>query len=137
MNEDKTLTYQQVEALAEKHLIDMTRFDYVDSNSLVDLVNDAIRLSEQPKSLKSYRVAQLRKALIEARDAMRVMADWVKNSDPSSHTWGTQMVERASAVLKGNVEQLECPQCGARGPQDDWLCPRITNPSAPCARVGE
>jgi len=37
------LTYQQVEALAAKHQFDMTSFDYVDSNSLVDLVNDALR----------------------------------------------------------------------------------------------
>lgn len=37
------LTYQQVEALAAKHQFDMSTFDYTDSNSLVDLVNDAIR----------------------------------------------------------------------------------------------
>ncbi|AOI92077.1 hypothetical protein WS57_25535 [Burkholderia pseudomultivorans] len=43
------LTYQQVEALAAKHQFDMTSFDYVDSNSLVDLVNDALRSIGQPK----------------------------------------------------------------------------------------
>ncbi|MDN7897160.1 hypothetical protein QZM82_13265 [Burkholderia cepacia] len=37
------LTYQEVEALATKHQFDMSTFDYTDSNSLVDLVNDAIR----------------------------------------------------------------------------------------------
>ncbi|MBR8248638.1 hypothetical protein [Burkholderia cenocepacia] len=37
------LTYEQVEALAVKHQFDMSTFDFTDSNSLVDLVNDAIR----------------------------------------------------------------------------------------------
>ena len=43
------LTYQQVVALAAKHQFDMTSFDYVDSNSLVDLVNDALRSIGQPE----------------------------------------------------------------------------------------
>lgn len=34
-------------------------------------------------------------------------------------------------------QPAECPQCGARGPKDDWLCPRSTNPSARCVRAGE
>ncbi|HDR9497631.1 TPA: hypothetical protein QDC06_000833 [Burkholderia cepacia] len=38
------LTYEQVEMLAVKHQFDMNTFDFTDSNSLVDLVNDAIRL---------------------------------------------------------------------------------------------
>lgn len=35
------------------------------------------------------------------------------------------------------AQPVECPQCGARGPKDDWLCPRSTNPSARCARAGD
>jgi hypothetical protein len=41
------LTYQEVEALAEKHGFAISAFDYTDSNSLVDLVNDAIRTARR------------------------------------------------------------------------------------------
>lgn len=43
------LTYQEVEALAEKHGFAISAFDYTDSNSLVDLVNDALRSMGQPE----------------------------------------------------------------------------------------
>lgn len=32
-------------------------------------------------------------------------------------------------------ERAECPQCGARGQKDEWLCPRSTNSHARCARA--
>ncbi|CAJ0804981.1 hypothetical protein LMG18090_04714 [Ralstonia mannitolilytica] len=47
------------------------------------------------------RIEELRKGLFEARDAMRVMANWVKLSDPAGHSWAVRMVDRANAVLSG------------------------------------
>ncbi|KVQ85526.1 hypothetical protein WK07_04310 [Burkholderia multivorans] len=46
----------------------------------------------------------LRKALFEARDAMRVMSNWVKKSDPAGHSWAVRMVDRANAVLNGGAD---------------------------------
>lgn len=48
------------------------------------------------------RIETLRKALFESRDAMRVMANWVKKSDPAGHSWGVRMVDRANAALSGD-----------------------------------
>ncbi|TXD58900.1 hypothetical protein FUT88_13590 [Ralstonia sp. TCR112] len=47
------------------------------------------------------RIEELRKGLFEARDAMRVMSNWAKQSDPAGHSWGVRMVDRANAVLSG------------------------------------
>lgn len=47
------------------------------------------------------RIEELRKSLFEARDAMRVMSNWVKQSDPAGYSWGVRMVDRANAVLSG------------------------------------
>lgn len=45
------------------------------------------------------RIEELRKALFEARDAMRVMSEWVQKSDPAGYSWAVRMVDRANAVL--------------------------------------
>lgn len=50
------------------------------------------------------RIERLRKALFESRDAMRVMSNWVKKSDPAGHAWGVHMVDRANAALNGEPE---------------------------------
>ncbi|WWQ12975.1 hypothetical protein PQ43W_29 [Ralstonia phage PQ43W] len=47
----------------------------------------------------SGRIEALRKGLFEARDAMRVMSNWVKTSDPAGHSWAVHMVDKANAVL--------------------------------------
>lgn len=58
----------------------------------------------QPETAAAARIEQLRKALFESRDAMRVMSNWVKKSDPAGHAWGVHMVDRANAALNGEPE---------------------------------
>jgi hypothetical protein len=50
-------------------------------------------------SSDAARIERLRKGLFEARDAMRVMSNWVKKSDPAGHSWAAQMVDRANDIL--------------------------------------
>jgi hypothetical protein len=58
----------------------------------------------EPSEDATARIERLRKALLEARDAMRVMANWVKKSDPAGHAWGVHMVDQANAALNGQPE---------------------------------
>lgn len=57
---------------------------------------------QEPKT--TVRIERLRKALFESRDAMRVMSNWVKKSDPAGHSWAVRMVDRANAALNGEPE---------------------------------
>ncbi|WP_176158801.1 hypothetical protein [Burkholderia multivorans] len=66
------------------------------------------------------RTEALRKGLFEARDAMRVMSNWVKEIDPAGYSWGIHMVHRANAVLNGGADTAQaaapadtaCPHAG-------------------------
>ncbi|MCA8263297.1 hypothetical protein QZM95_20115 [Burkholderia multivorans] len=66
------------------------------------------------------RTEALRKGLFEARDAMRVMSNWVKEIDPAGYSWGIHMVHRANAVLNGGADtaQADAP-AEAREPHSD------------------
>lgn len=64
----------------------------------------ALLAAEQPSKEVLTRVEQLRKALFESRDAMRVMANWVKKSDPAGYSWAVRMVDRANATLGGEEQ---------------------------------
>jgi hypothetical protein len=50
------------------------------------------------------RIERLRKGLFEARDAMRVMSNWSKKSDPAGYGWAVRMVDRANGVLNHEPE---------------------------------
>lgn len=65
--------------------------------------------SAQQDEREATRIEQLRKALFEARDAMRVMSNWVKKSDPAGHSWAVHMVDRANNVLShaGAAQQVQ------------------------------
>ncbi|MBF3650454.1 hypothetical protein ISF86_11970 [Burkholderia pseudomallei] len=69
---------------------------------LVALLNDSGQ--SEPETATVARIEQLRKALFESRDAMRVMSNWVKKSDPDGHSWAVRMVDRANAALNGEPE---------------------------------
>ncbi|CAJ9293369.1 gp43 [Burkholderia pseudomallei] len=58
----------------------------------------------EPKTATVARIEQLRKALFESRDVMRVMSNWVKKSDTAGHSWAVRMVDRANAALNGEPE---------------------------------
>ena len=60
------------------------------------------RTAAHAHSASPTRIETLRKALFESRDAMRVMANWVKKSDPAGHSWGARMVDRANAALSAD-----------------------------------
>lgn len=60
--------------------------------------------AEERIAIQADRIEGLRKALFEARDAMRVMSNWVKKSDPAGHSWSVHMVDRANAALNGEPE---------------------------------
>lgn len=72
----------------------------------------------EPETATVARIEQLRKALFESRDAMRVMSNWVKKSDPAGHSWAVRMVDRANAALNGEPEPRSeltvsrCFRCG-------------------------
>lgn len=58
----------------------------------------------EPETATVARIEQLRKALFESRDAMRVMSNWAKKPDPAGHSWAVRMVDRANAALNGEPE---------------------------------
>ncbi|CAJ5554847.1 gp03 [Burkholderia pseudomallei] len=58
----------------------------------------------EPETATVARIEQLRKALFESRDAMRVMSNWAKKPDPAGHSWAVRMVDRANAALNGETE---------------------------------
>lgn len=72
--------------------------------------------------------------------------EWPDAEDKAFYDAELRLLARLVALLNDSgrpepraevTEQpTECPQCGARGPKDDWLCPRSTNPNARCARAG-
>lgn len=92
---------------------------------LVALLNDSGQ--SEPETATVARIEQLRKALFESRDAMRVMSNWVKKSDPAGHSWAVRMVDRANAALNGEPEPRasKCDGSGAVSVSvDDWSeCP--------------
>ncbi|KVV07358.1 hypothetical protein [Burkholderia ubonensis] len=53
------------------------------------------------------RTEALRKGLFEARDAMRVMSNRVKELDPAGYSWGIHIVHRANAVLNGEADTAQ------------------------------
>lgn len=69
------------------------------------LISLALTHAGATKASPDARIEELRKGLFEARDAMRVMSNWVKQSDPAGHSWGVRMVDRANAVLSGAAIQ--------------------------------
>ncbi|VBP34724.1 Uncharacterised protein [Burkholderia pseudomallei] len=58
----------------------------------------------EPETATVARIEQLRKALFESRDAMRVMSNWAKKPDPAGHSWAVRMVDRANVALNGESE---------------------------------
>lgn len=81
----------------------------------------AIFAAPQPAQADApVRTEALRKGLFEARDAMRVMSNWVKEIDPAGYSWGIHMVHRANAVLNGGADtaQADAP-AEAREPHSD------------------
>ncbi|MCW3678795.1 hypothetical protein [Burkholderia cenocepacia] len=78
------LTYQEVEALAEKHGFAISAFDYTDSNSLVDLVNDAIRAA--------------------SRDSLPAAAPIDDNQIQVTHTIATEA--NAATILHGLLDSF-------------------------------
>ncbi|CAJ2928789.1 hypothetical protein [Burkholderia pseudomallei] len=92
---------------------------------LVALLNDSGQ--SEPETATVARIEQLRKALFESRDAMRVMSNWAKKSDPAGHSWAVRMVDRANAALNGEPEPRasKCDGSGAVSVSvDDWSeCP--------------
>ncbi|KGS75376.1 gp42 domain protein [Burkholderia pseudomallei MSHR7334] len=97
------------------------RFGY--NTALGDVI--AILTTPQPAQPDApVRTEALRKGLFEARDAMRVMSNWAKKSDPAGHSWAVRMMDRASAVLNGEsstaqadapAHAAECPHCDGEG----------------------
>ncbi|CPF47814.1 hypothetical protein [Burkholderia pseudomallei] len=89
---------------------------------LVAMLNDSGQ--SEPETATVARIEQLRKALFESRDAMRVMSNWAKKPDPAGHSWAVRMVDRANAALNGE------PEPRAEVTEDDrrdaeryrWLC---------------
>ncbi|MEB2554089.1 hypothetical protein [Burkholderia cenocepacia] len=75
----------------------------------------------QPEPAAPARIEQLRKALFESRDAMHVMSNWVKKSDPAGHSWAVRMVDRANAALNGEPE----PRAEVTNPFRDLLAALI------------
>lgn len=69
-----------------------------------ELIHDLRALLAAHPGQPEPRIERLRKALFESRDAMRVMSNWVKKSDPAGHAWGLHMVDRANAALNGEPE---------------------------------
>ncbi|WP_431189370.1 hypothetical protein [Burkholderia multivorans] len=81
----------------------------------------ALAAAPQPAQADApVRTEALRKGLFEARDAMRVMSNWVKEIDPAGYSWGIHMVHRANAVLNGGADtaQADAP-AEAREPHSD------------------
>ncbi|MFW2458375.1 hypothetical protein ACN4GH_01970 [Burkholderia pseudomallei] len=76
----------------------------------------------EPETATVARIEQLRKALFESRDAMRVMSNWAKKPDPAGHSWAVRMVDRANAALNGEPE----PRAEVTEEQ-----PSLTNPLTP------
>lgn len=96
---------------------------------LVALLNDSGQ--SEPETATIARIEQLRKALFESRDAMRVMSNWVKKSDPAGHSWAVRMVDRANAALNGEPEprfevmepKMACRECAClRSGDTCWKC---------------
>ncbi|HDR9153835.1 TPA: hypothetical protein QDB05_000255 [Burkholderia vietnamiensis] len=69
------LTYQEVEALAEKHGFAISGFDYTGSNSLVDLVNDAIRTARRDSQPAAAPIDDLRQRICKALDLPESITD--------------------------------------------------------------
>ncbi|WP_254214287.1 hypothetical protein [Burkholderia multivorans] len=95
-------------ALAEFH---HTRGDTVDAVFLA-----MCAAAPQPARADApVRTEALRKGLFEARDAMRVMSNWVKEIDPAGYSWGIHMVHRANAVLNGGADTAQADAARAQG----------------------
>ncbi|MDN7609862.1 hypothetical protein QZM28_24495 [Burkholderia multivorans] len=76
----------------------------------------ALYAAPQPAQADApVRTEALRKGLFEARDAMRVMSNWVKEIDPAGYSWGIHMVHRANAVLNGGADTAQADAARAQG----------------------
>lgn len=90
-------TYGALCALAEQHGVKMTE----EVRALLRAVEAADGVGCRPTESSAARGEELRRGLFEARDAMRVMSNWVKQSDPAGHSWAVHMIDRANDVLSG------------------------------------
>jgi len=95
-----TLTDADIVRLANKHF-HRGKVYYVNANqySVVTFARALLAKAASVAAEPVARIEQLRKGLFEARDAMRVMSNWVKKSDPAGHSWAVHMVDRANTVL--------------------------------------
>ncbi|HGO6078310.1 TPA: hypothetical protein ACK3PA_002723 [Burkholderia cenocepacia] len=93
------LTYQEVEALAEKHGFAISAFDYTDSNSLVDLVNDAIRAASRDLQPAAAPIDWPHVAN-EWADAACNGVQWLKNVRDGISTPADALVEMESNIAR-------------------------------------
>ncbi|QMV32323.1 hypothetical protein T2_00006 [Ralstonia phage Elie] len=54
----------------------------------------------RPVASEAARAEELRHALSIARDHMRIMANWIKFSDPAAHRWSCEVIDRVNTVLE-------------------------------------
>lgn len=88
---------QRLDAL---HYLRMGRENLRLGNRVHNLDFDkAERILAQPTS-DAKRAEELRHALFVARDQMRVMANWVKFSDPAAYSWSCNAITIVNAVLE-------------------------------------
>lgn len=126
-----TVIQKCIESCAAEYLEDVTGHpeDAAYCQGITDCIDALNRLKSADWSviLAAHRIEQLRKALFESRDAMRVMSNWAKKPDPAGHSWAVRMVDRANAALNGEPEPRasKCDGSGAVSVSvDDWSeCP--------------
>lgn len=93
---------QRLDAL---HYLRMGRENLRLGNRVHNLDFDkAERILAQPTS-DAKRAEELRHALSVARDQMRVMANWVKFSDPAAYSWSCNAITIVNAVLERGEPQ--------------------------------
>ncbi|MVZ85566.1 hypothetical protein GPZ74_16375 [Burkholderia pseudomallei] len=103
-----TVIQKCIDSCAAEYLEDVTGHpeDAAYCQGITDCIDALNRLKSADWSviLAAHRIEQLRKALFESRDAMRVMSNWAKKPDPAGHSWAVRMVDRANAALNGEPE---------------------------------
>lgn len=91
------------------------KYQLAHADARVTLLNNS---GQSEPEAATARIEQLRKALFESRDAMRVMSNWAKKPDPAGHSWAVRMLDRANAALNGEPEPRSeltvsrCFRCG-------------------------
>ncbi|MDN8088719.1 hypothetical protein QZN29_02815 [Burkholderia multivorans] len=124
MPNDNVLT-EQIRAVCNAHIVTMGDDFELGADRLAKRILALLAAhpgQPEPHEDATARIERLRKALFEARDAMRVMANWVKKSDPAGHSWAVHMVDRANTALNGEPE----PSGEVTDEQ-----PSLTNPLTP------